>query len=84
MLFSNTIVGLIAVAISVVEATAPAAVTATTSPFKVTVGKDGLTYTPSNIIAPVGTQIEFDFFPKVNIPHRSISIHWLTFSRTTL
>jgi len=64
MLFSNTIVGLAAVAVAVVEAAAPPAVTATSSPFKVSVGKDGLTYTPSNIIAEVGTLIEFDFFPK--------------------
>jgi len=64
MLFTNTIVGLAAVAVAVVEAAAPAAVTATSSPFKVKVGADGLTYTPSNIIADVGTQIEFDFFPK--------------------
>lgn len=65
MFFSNTIVGLVAVAVAAVDATAPPAVTATSSPFKVKVGADGLTYTPSNIIAEVGTQIEFDFFPKV-------------------
>jgi len=64
MFFSNTIIGVAAVAVAIVEAAAPAAVTATSSPFKVKVGADGLTYTPSNIIAEVGTQIEFDFFPK--------------------
>lgn len=64
MLFSNTFIGLAAAAVAVVEAAAPAAVTATSSPFKVKVGADGLTYTPSNIVADVGTQIEFEFFPK--------------------
>jgi hypothetical protein len=67
MLFSNTIVGLVAVSIAGVSAlgVAQPAVTATSSPFKVSVGADGLTYTPNNIIAEVGTQIEFSFFPKV-------------------
>jgi len=66
MLFSNTIVGLVAVAVAGVSATGVAqpAVTATSSPFKVSVGADGLTYTPNNIIAEVGTKIEFSFFPK--------------------
>jgi hypothetical protein len=55
MLFSNTIVGLVAVAVATVQA----------DPIKVTVGADGkLAYSPNNIIAAVGTQIEFDFFPK--------------------
>jgi hypothetical protein len=78
MLFSNTIVGLAAVAVAVVEAAAPPAVTATSSPFKVSVGADGLTYTPSNIIAEVGTLIEFDFFPKVCSPSRFFDIWFLT------
>lgn len=67
MLFSNTIVGLVAVAVAGVSAlgVAQPVVTATSSPFKVSVGADGFTYTPNNIIAEVGTQIEFSFFPKV-------------------
>jgi hypothetical protein len=65
MRFSQSLVGLVAVGVTAVQAAAPAAVTATSSPFKVSVGADGLTYTPSNIIAEVGTLIEFDFFPKV-------------------
>jgi plastocyanin len=32
---------------------------------QVNVGQDGLTYTPNNITAKVGTAIEFSFFPKV-------------------
>jgi len=62
MQFTNTVLGLAAVAVT--SAAAPAPVTATSSPFQVKVGADGLTYTPSNIIAEVGTQIEFNFFPK--------------------
>lgn len=65
MLFTNTFLGVVGITIAAVKASAPPAVTATASPFKVKVGADGLTYTPSNIIAEVGTQIEFDFFPKV-------------------
>ena len=32
---------------------------------QVTVGKGGLVYSPNDIIAEVGTNIEFSFFPKV-------------------
>ena len=64
MQFTNALLGLGAVAVA--TATSPPAVSATSSPFKVKVGESGLTYSPSNIIAEVGTQIEFEFFPKVN------------------
>ncbi|KAG9246937.1 Cupredoxin [Calycina marina] len=62
MQYTNFLIGLSSVAVA--TAAAPPAVTATSSPFKVSVGEDGLTYTPSNIIAPVGTKITFDFYPK--------------------
>lgn len=58
MYFSSTVGVLAAVA-----ATASAQAGTT---IKVTVGKGGLVYTPSDIIAEVGTNIEFDFYPKVN------------------
>lgn len=65
MQFSSTFVGLAALA--AVQATAPPAVTATPgSTVKVTVGANQkLAFEPSNIIAPVGTKVEFSFFPKV-------------------
>lgn len=68
MQFSTSVV--LGAVVAAVNAQAPAAVTATPGQtLKVTVGADGkLAYSPSNIIADVGTKIEFDFFPKVCRP----------------
>jgi len=57
MYFSSTLVTLAAV---VATATAQEGTT-----IQVTVGKGGLVYSPNNIRAEVGTNIEFSFFPKV-------------------
>jgi len=56
MYFSSTLVTLAAV---VATATAQEGTT-----IQVTVGKGGLVYSPNNIRAEVGTNIEFSFFPK--------------------
>ncbi|PVH74184.1 Cupredoxin [Cadophora sp. DSE1049] len=56
MYFSSTVVALAAV---VATATAQEGTT-----IQVTVGKGGLVYSPNNIRAEVGTNIEFSFFPK--------------------
>jgi plastocyanin len=51
--------GLVALAAATVHAQAGATI-------KVSVGADGkLSYNPNNIIASVGTQVEFTFNPKV-------------------
>lgn len=58
MHFSNTLFGVAAVAAAGVSAQAGTTI-------KVSVGENGkLAYSPNNIIAPPGTQIEFDYFPK--------------------
>ena len=49
---------------SILALAAASAVSATT--IKVDVGKNGLTYTPNDITAVVGDQVEFSFFPKVS------------------
>ena len=76
MQFSSTFVGLVAVAAAAVQAQAPPAVTASAStPLKVTVGENGkLAFNPSNIIAPIGAKIEFEFFPKVCFLFKDFSI----------
>lgn len=51
-------------AIGVLAAAAATANAQTGTTIKVSVGENGLTYTPNNITAAVGTAIEFDFFPK--------------------
>lgn len=57
MQLTNTLFGLVAAA-TVVYAQVGA-------PIRVTVGADGvLQYNPNNIVAEVGTEVEFDFFPK--------------------
>lgn len=59
MHLSNTLLGLVAVAAATVQAQA-------STPIQVTVGADSkLQFNPSNIVAPVGTQVEFSFYPKV-------------------
>jgi hypothetical protein len=52
-------------AISVLAAAAATANAQTGTTIQVAVGQSGLTYTPNNITAAVGTAIEFSFFPKV-------------------
>jgi plastocyanin len=56
---SNALLGLLAISAATVNAQ-------TGQTIQVTVGTaDGkLVYSPNNIVAPVGTQIEFSFFPK--------------------
>jgi plastocyanin len=55
---SNAFLGLLAISAATVNAQ-------TGQTIQVTVGADGkLAYSPNNIVAPVGTQIEFSFFPK--------------------
>ena len=61
MYFSSTLVTLAAV---VATATAQEGTT-----IQVTVGKGGLVYSPNNIRAEVGTNIEFSFFPKSTHVH---------------
>jgi plastocyanin len=57
MHYSTAIAGLAALTASVVNAQSGWTV-------KVAVGADGLTYTPNNIVAAVGTNVEFTFSPK--------------------
>ena len=58
MQFTNTLFGLVAVTAASVNAQAGATI-------KVTVGAGGvLQYSPNNLVAAVGTAVEFDFFPK--------------------
>ena len=59
MRFSSTI--------SVLVAAFASANAATT--IQVAVGQNGLTYTPNDITAAVGTAVEFSFFPKVPTIH---------------
>jgi plastocyanin len=59
MHLSSTLFGLIAFAAVTVQAQAGTTI-------QVTVGADGkLQYNPNNIIAAVGTNVVFSFFPKV-------------------
>jgi len=51
---------------SIIALAAASAVSATT--IKVAVGQNGLTYTPNDITAAVGDEVEFSFFPKVCFP----------------
>ena len=67
MQFTNAVLGLSAIAVA--SASYPSASSTASSVLKVKVGESGLTYTPNNIIAEVGTQIEFEFFPKVRSSH---------------
>jgi plastocyanin len=58
MQLTNSLFGLAAIAAATVNAQVGATV-------KVTVGADGvLQYNPNNLVAEVGTAIEFEFFPK--------------------
>ena len=52
-------------AIGVLAAAAASANAQAGTTIQVAVGQNGLTYTPNNITAAVGTAIEFSFFPKV-------------------
>ena len=52
-------------AIGVLAIAAATANAQTGTTIQVAVGQNGLTYTPNNITAAVGTAIEFSFFPKV-------------------
>jgi plastocyanin len=57
MQLTNTLFGLVAAATAVY--------TQVGATIKVTVGADGvLQYNPNNLVAEVGTEVEFDFFPK--------------------
>jgi len=51
-------------AIGVLAAAAATANAQTGNTIQVTVGQNGLTYSPNNITAAVGTAVEFSFFPK--------------------